>query len=151
MEEHIEQLLKEKEAAQLVVTSVKETQMIGADLISSPTDLASSLATGETTRLSQELQAHKQKNEKLLQKFQTLESQKVKNDTLYVEEMQKSQRLGLKVKQLERKTLMAETLAQDKEDIWLDISHSITEVWSSIQIIFEQQELIAKCRAEIET
>lgn len=84
------------------------------------------------------MQAQEQQNEKLLQKFQTLESQKVKNDTLYVEEMQKSHRQELRVKQLESKSLMADTLAQDKEDVWLDINHSITEVWPSIQIIFEQ-------------
>ncbi len=84
--------------------------MTSADLSSSPTDIASYSVTGETTRLSHELQ----QNDKLLQKFQTLESQKVKNDTLYVEEMKKSHRLELKVKQLESKTLMVDTLAQAK-------------------------------------
>jgi len=89
MEEKIEQLPKEKEATQLAVTSMTTIPIASTEPSSSPTDIASSSATVETTRLSQELQAQKQHNEKLLQKFQALESQKVKNDTLYVEEMQK--------------------------------------------------------------
>jgi len=66
MEEQIEQFLKEKETTQLVVTSVKKIPTIGADLSSSPTDISSSSVIGETKRLSQELQAKKQQNEKLL-------------------------------------------------------------------------------------
>lgn len=37
---------------------------------------------------------------------------------------------------------MAQTLAQAKETIWLDINEAMNEIWPSIQIIFEQQELI---------
>lgn len=82
MEEKIEQLLKEKEVSQLVVTLVTTIPITGTDLSSSPTDIASSSTIVEVTILSQELQVEKQQNEKLLQKFQALESQKVENDTL---------------------------------------------------------------------
>lgn len=44
---------------------------------------------------------------------------------------------------------MAHTLAQGKERIWVTINHAITEVWPSIQIIFEQEELIDRCRKTI--
>ena len=45
---------------------------------------------------------------------------------------------------------MAGTLAEAKQNIWEDISKSMTEVWPSIQIIFEQQELITKWKVAIE-
>jgi hypothetical protein len=45
---------------------------------------------------------------------------------------------------------MANNLSQDKENIWIDINKSMTEIWPSIQIIFEQHELIQKARGTIE-
>ena len=45
---------------------------------------------------------------------------------------------------------MVDTLAQAKEIIWTNINQAITEVWPSIKIIFEQQELITKCMTKIE-
>ena len=45
---------------------------------------------------------------------------------------------------------MAQTLAQAKESIWVDISQAITEVWPSIQIIFEQEELKNRCQVAID-
>ena len=86
----------------------------------------------------------------MIEIFKNLETQKIKNDTLYMVEMHKSHILGLKTKNLESEYLMEDTLAQAKENIWIDISQSMTEVWTSIQIIFEQQELITRCREKIE-
>lgn len=45
---------------------------------------------------------------------------------------------------------MAQTLAQAKEKIWAYISQAITEVWPSIHIISEQEELINKCQVAID-
>jgi hypothetical protein len=45
---------------------------------------------------------------------------------------------------------MAKTLAQSKENIWIDINKSMAEIWPSIQIIFEQHELVQKAREAIE-
>jgi len=65
-----------------------------------------------------------------------METQKINNDTLYVEEMQKSHRLTRRIEELENESLMAQTLAQAKEKIWANISQAITKDWPSIQIIF---------------
>jgi len=83
------------------------------------------------------LSLQRQENEKPQQEFKYMEAQKIKNDTLYVEEMQKTHKLTGKIEELENESLMAQTLAQAKENIWADISQAITEVWPSIQIIFE--------------
>ena len=80
----------------------------------------------------------KQENQKLLQKFQNLELQKVKNDTKYLEEMQKTHKLQLKIQKLESESLMVDTLAHAKESIWTKNSQSMIDVCPSIQIIFEQ-------------
>ena len=45
---------------------------------------------------------------------------------------------------------MAQTLAQAKENIWININKSMIEIWPSIQIIFELNELIQKSREAIE-
>jgi hypothetical protein len=45
---------------------------------------------------------------------------------------------------------MANTLSQAKENIWIDIKKSMTKIQPSIQINFEQHELIQKARGVIE-
>jgi hypothetical protein len=45
---------------------------------------------------------------------------------------------------------MVKTLSEAKENIWMDISKTMEEIWSFIQIIFEQHELVHKAREEIE-
>ncbi len=45
---------------------------------------------------------------------------------------------------------MVDTFPHAKENIWTHISPSMVDVWPSIQITFEQQELITRCRAVIE-
>lgn len=45
---------------------------------------------------------------------------------------------------------MTHTLAQANESIWVDISEAITEIWPSIQIVFEQEELINKYQVAID-
>ena len=65
-------------------------------------------------------------------------------------EMHKSQRLGQKLQQLGKEIAMENTLAQAKENIWTYIKRSMTNIWPSIYIIFEQHELIQKARGAIE-
>jgi len=43
---------------------------------------------------------------------------------------------------MEKDNAMGNTLAQVKETIWKRINEEMEDIWSSIQIIFEQQELI---------
>lgn len=63
-------------------------------------------------------------------------SKQEKNDTQYVQEMQRTHRLEKKVKQLEYQTFMANTLTQAKEDIWFNIANSISEIWPFVKIVF---------------
>jgi hypothetical protein len=47
-------------------------------------------------------------------------------------EMHKSQRLSQQLHQLGKETAMENTLAQAKENIWVDISKSMSQIWPSI-------------------
>jgi hypothetical protein len=42
------------------------------------------------------------------------------------------------------------TLAEAKENIWMNISKSINEIWPMVQIMFEQKELVQRRRQAIE-
>jgi len=41
-------------------------------------------------------------------------------------------------------------LAEAKENIWMDMSKSINEIWPMIQIMFEQHELVLRSRQAID-
>jgi hypothetical protein len=45
---------------------------------------------------------------------------------------------------------MAKTLSEAKENIWIDIINSMTEIWPLIQIVFEQHELVQRVGQAIE-
>ena len=85
MEEQIEGLLKEKEQAQvdLVSTTTIPISVAGTKASSSLEIAPSSSTMADSTKLTEELALKKQQNEKLLDKFQNLELQKVKM-TLYM-------------------------------------------------------------------
>jgi len=42
------------------------------------------------------------------------------------------------------------TLAESKENIWTDISKSISEIWLIVQIMFEQHEMVLRSRMAID-
>lgn len=44
---------------------------------------------------------------------------------------------------------MAQTIAQGKENIWREINETMTEIWPSIEIIFEQEELVQRSKEVI--
>lgn len=96
----------------------------------------STSTVGDLNKVLQELTHQKQENERLHKKFKNLETRKIKNETLYVEEMQNTDRFTRRIEDLESGSLRAQILAQAKENIWADIGQAITEVWPSIQFIF---------------
>lgn len=63
-----------------------------------------------------------------------------------MEELQKTHQLNLKIEQFNNESLMGQNLTQSRKNIWTKIGETITEIWPSIQIIFEKQELINRSR-----
>ena len=80
--------------------------------------------------------------EKLKAQFENIQEQKLKINNKYVVELQKSHRQTQRIEQLENESVMAQTLAQANENIWVKINEAITEIWPSIEIFFQQEELV---------
>jgi hypothetical protein len=64
--------------------------------------------------------------------------------------MHTTQRLKKELQKLQKETVMAKTLSEAKENIWMDICKSMTEIWPLIQIMFEQHELLQRSRQAID-
>jgi len=50
--------------------------------------------------------------------------------------------MGEKIKFLEKDLTLQKPLGKTKEMLWANIIHSINDIWPSIQVIFEQTELV---------
>ena len=58
------------------------------------------------------------------------------------EEAQKNQRMGERIQILEKDLTLQQPLGDMKEILWSNMIDSINDVWPSIQVIFEQTELV---------
>jgi hypothetical protein len=45
--------------------------------------------------------------------------------------------------------VVGKTLAEVKENVWMDITKSINEIWPTVQIMFEQNELVQRSKQVI--
>lgn len=83
-------------------------------------------SSNELVKAMDDLSIRVQESEKLKTQIKTLQAQKLKIDNSYLAELQKSHRLTQRIEQLENEFVMAQTLAQAKECIWVDINEAIT-------------------------
>ena len=51
---------------------------------------------------------------------------------------------------MQKKTILGKTLVEAKENIWMDISKSMTEIWPLVHIMFKQHELVLRSRHAID-
>jgi len=58
------------------------------------------------------------------------------------EETQKAQIMGERIKILEKDLTLEKPLGQTKEMLWANIIDFVNYIWPSIQVIFEQRELV---------
>jgi hypothetical protein len=65
-------------------------------------------------------------------------------------EKQTSEKLKHELQQLQKKTMVGKTLAEAKENIWMDIPKSINEIWPMVQIMFDKNELVLRSRQSID-
>jgi hypothetical protein len=65
-------------------------------------------------------------------------------------EKQISDKLKQELQQLQKQIVAGKTLAEAKENIWMDISKSINEIWPMVQIMFDQNELVQRSKQDIE-
>jgi len=70
-------------------------------------------------------------------------------DNVYLAELQKAHRLTQRIEFLENQSVIGDTITQAKESIWMEINEAITDIWPSIEIIFEQDELVQRAKEVI--
>jgi hypothetical protein len=87
---------------------------------------------------------------RLQEEVKNLQKLKSMFQASYNTEMHKSQRLTQEIQKLQKETVMAKTLSEAKENIWMDINKSMAEIWPLIQIVFEQHELVQRARQAID-
>lgn len=69
---------------------------------------------------------------------------------MHKEEVQKSTRMNERIQILEKELTLKEPLGQDKEQLWANIIDSINDILPSIQVIFEQNDLVKEAIESIQ-
>jgi hypothetical protein len=155
----MDKLIKEKEQnvqmamiplEAVPLTGIRTTEASTSTKIPSTIPVQVSDASDKLVKSMEDMSIQGEEIRKLQEEVKNLQELKSMFQASHQEEMHKSQRLSQQLQQLEKETAMEKTLAQAKENIWVDINKSMSEIWPSIQIIFEQHELVQKARGAIE-
>jgi len=134
----------------LAASSAPTTPIATALSASTPT----ASATGSTTTTSIGDEANRLVKSMEEMSIQTTEMNKLKEKVtspkidyelaqiMHREEHHKATRMIERIKSLEKELTLNEPLGQAKEQLWANIINSVNDIWSSIQVIFEQIDLI---------
>jgi hypothetical protein len=87
---------------------------------------------------------------KLQEEIQNLQKVNFTFQTSYNTKRHNPDKLKQELQQLQKETVMARTLSEAKENIWMDICQSMREICPLIQIMFEQLELVYRARQAID-
>jgi hypothetical protein len=79
---------------------------------------------------------------RLKKEVENLQELKSSYQASYSKEKQTSDKLKQELQHLQRQTVVGKTLVEVKENVWMDITKSINEIWPMVQIMFEQNELV---------
>ena len=138
MEVEMEKLLKEREQSTQLAAIPLTAVPITSTSTARPSTSATITVEGQSTDSSEELiramddlSIRGQEIEKLKTQWNNLREKKLKIDNVYLAELQKTHKLTQKIEQLQNESIMAQTLAQAKEHIWVEINEAMTEIWPS--------------------
>jgi hypothetical protein len=98
----------------------------------------------------EEMTIQGEKIERLKQEIENLQKLKSSFQASYNTERHTLEKLKQELQQLQKQTVLGKTLAEAKENIWMDISKSMVEIWPLVQIMFEQYELVLRSRQAID-
>jgi hypothetical protein len=161
MEAELERLVRDKEQSTpmevisfsaVPLTRVSTTSVVETSTteIPSTTPLTALEKTVELAKSMEEMDLQETKISRLKKEFEDLQQIKYSYQTSYSMEKQTSDKLKQELQQLRKQKVVCNTLAEAKENIWMDISKSINEIWSMVQIMFKQKELVQRRRQAIE-
>jgi hypothetical protein len=159
MEVELEKLIKEKEQnVPMAVIPLNVVPIIGISTTTTTTTSKMPATTSVTTidaseklaKSMQDMSLQEQEIRRLQDEIKNLQQLKSTFQSSYNTEMHTTQRLKHELQKLQKETIVTKTLAEAKENIWMDICKSMIEIWPLIQIMFEQHELIQRSRHAID-
>lgn len=87
---------------------------------------------------------------RLKEQIKSLEDEKKLTQIMYKNEPHKSNRLNERIQKLEKELTLKEPLAQVKQLLWANIIDLVNDIWPSIQVIFEKNDLVKEASEEIQ-
>jgi ParB-like chromosome segregation protein Spo0J len=159
MEVELDKLVKEKEqSVPMTVIPLQAVPLTGVSTTSTTTttEIPSAIpvttldASEKLAKSMEDMTLQGEEIKRLQEEIRNLQKLKSMFQSSYNTEMHKSQRLTQEIQKLQKETVMAKTLSEAKENIWMDIIQSMTEIWPLIQIVFEQHELVQRARQAID-
>ena len=109
------------------------------------TSTSAGTSTEKTTELvksMEEITIQATELKRLKEKVTSLETDYKLAKIMHKEEVKKAARISESLKAMEKDLTLKEPLGQAKELLWANIIHSVNDIWQSIQVIFEEIELI---------
>jgi hypothetical protein len=161
MEAELEKLVKEKEQTKpMEVIPLSAVPLTGVSTVTASATTTAELpsaapvtvpGTSEALATSMEkMTLQGMEIKRLEQEIENLQKLKASFQASYNTERHTSEKLKQEIQQLQKQTVVGKTLAEAKENIWMDISKSINEIWPMVQIMFEQHELVSRSRQAID-
>jgi DNA repair ATPase RecN len=158
MEAELDKMVKEKEQnMQMVVIPLEAVPLTGISTTTAvTTEFPSAIpmkvpnASNKLVKSMEDMSVQGEEIGKLREEVKSLQDLKSMFQSSYNTKINKSQRLSQEIQKLQNETIMAKTLSEAKENIWMDINNSMAEIWPFIQMIFEQHALVQTARTTIE-
>jgi hypothetical protein len=150
MEAELEKLIKEKEqSVPMAVIPLNAVPLTGVSAATT-TSVTTTEASEKLAKSMEDMSLQGQEIKRLQDEINNLQKLKATFQSSYNTELHTTQRLKQELQKLQKETVMAKTLSEAKENIWMDICKSMTEIWPLIQIMFEQHELIQRSKQAID-
>jgi hypothetical protein len=156
MEEELEKILKEKEQSNpMEVIPLSTVPLTGVSTTSvaeipSTTPLIALEKIVELSKSMEEMNLQESKIRRIKKEVENLQELKYSYQASYSKEKQTSDKLKQEFQHLQKKTVAGKTLVEVKENVWMDITKSINEIWPMVQIMFKQDELVQRRKQAIE-
>ena len=144
MEAEIEILIKKRELQISARVGTSTTTVSAIETVSTSQNPIEQLS-----KAMRDLSLKDMEIEKLKIQVEKSQDNKIKVDNAYLVEVKRKFRSIKQLDRYENELVIAQTLSEAKEKIWIDINSTMTELQTSIQIIFEQEELVERSKAII--
>lgn len=118
-------------------TSTPTKSATGFTAIGSTSDIANKLV-----KAMEEMSLHTTEMNTLKEKVTVLKANYKLAQIMHKEEQQKATRMTKRIKSLEKELTLNEPLVQTKEHLWANLIDFVNGIWPSIQVIFEQIDLM---------